>query len=368
MKARTLNAKNRIVSFFLALAMLMVLMPAKAEAAVSLPSISSGTPLKAYGLKTGNNTRTYSDRNLSKGIGYIYASDLVTITSVQRNSNGVWVCYGYYPVSKGNKWAYWYLSDMSTQSAPSEKNTSRSSMTVYRRSSGSATVGSIAKGDTVYRMTEANGRTQVIYNLGSASRPTGWKMGWIPTTSYNNSIRPVNNSTQKTNSGNNSGSGWQMPMSNAYVCGNNWLTYYKARPSRPYHLGLDLASRTGDSNVYAAAAGTVAATGYNSANGYYVIIRHSLSGTTVYSFYCHLKANSICVSKNASVSKGKKIAVMGNTGSSSAGAHLHFAIMNTLWSGGGYYGYGSTGSGNKASYSSVVYYNPTYVVNNSRLP
>ena len=201
MKARALNmkhTKNRMVSFVLALAMLMVMMPARTEAAVSLPSISSGTPLKAYGLKTGNNTRTYSDVNLSKGIGYIYASDLVTITSVRKNGNGVWVCYGYYPVSKGNKWAYWHLSDMSTQSAPSEKNTSRASMTVYRRSSGSSTVGSIAKGDTVYRMTEANGRTQVIYNLGSASRPTGWKMGWIPTTSYNSSIRQVNNSTNET--------------------------------------------------------------------------------------------------------------------------------------------------------------------------
>ena len=162
------------------------------------------------------------------------------------------------------------------------------------------------------------------------------------------------------------GSGWQMPMTNAYVCGNNWLTYYRNRPSRPYHLGLDLASRNRDANVYAASTGTVAATGYNSANGYYVIIRHSLSGKTVYSFYCHLK--SYCVSRNTSVSKGTKIGIYGNTGSSSAGSHLHFAIIDSLSSSGGYYGYGSISSGNKVYYAGMTYSNPTYIINNGRLP
>ena len=179
-------------------------------------------------------------------------------------------------------------------------------------------------------------------------------------------IKSKGSSGGSTNTSTTVSSGWQMPMTNAYVCGNNWLTYYKARPSRPYHLGLDLASRNGDANVYAASSGTVAATGYNGSNGNYVILKHTLSGKTIYSFYCHLKSYS--VSKNSSVSKGQKIGVFGNTGSASAGAHLHFAIMDKLNSSGGYYGYGNVSSGNKVTYGGTTFYNPYYVVNNKKLP
>lgn len=158
---------------------------------------------------------------------------------------------------------------------------------------------------------------------------------------------------------------WQYPMTNAYVCGNNWRTYYSARPSRPYHVGLDLASRTGSTTVNAAASGTVAKVGYNSANGNYVVIRHTLSGKTVYSFYAHLR--SYCVSVNQSVSKGQNIGVMGNTGSGSVGAHLHFAIADTLMSG-SYYGYVPYFTGNKTTYGGCTFYNPAYVISNNKLP
>jgi len=155
-------------------------------------------------------------------------------------------------------------------------------------------------------------------------------------------------------------------MTNAYVCGNNWLEYYSARPGRPYHVGLDLASRSGDANVYAAASGKVTATGTNSANGKYVIISHSLSGKTVYSFYCHL--NNISVAQGSNVDAGTKIGVYGNTGSASGGKHLHFAIADKLQSDGSYVGYGTTSSGNTSTYGGTTFYNPTYVIQNQKLP
>ncbi|MCD7892194.1 MAG: RICIN domain-containing protein [Erysipelotrichaceae bacterium] len=161
-------------------------------------------------------------------------------------------------------------------------------------------------------------------------------------------------------------SSWQYPVS-SYTISQTWLHYSKyASSSRPYHLGLDITSS--NKTIMAAASGTVVAVGRNgsgsSGNGNYVVIKHTLNGKTVYSFYAHLA--SYCVSKGTSVSKGTKIGVMGNTGNSS-GTHLHFAITNTLKSG-SYYGYGNVSSGNKVTYSGVTYYDPTYVIKNNKLP
>ena len=158
-------------------------------------------------------------------------------------------------------------------------------------------------------------------------------------------------------------------MKDAYVCGNDWREYDSKRPSRPYPGGIDSASRTGDKNVYAAADGTVVKTGFNSANGNYVIIKHKLSGTTVYSFYAHLK--SISASSGKNISKGTKIGVFGNTGSGSAGTHLHFAITDKLSNNGGYYGYVGSFSGNKTTYpekTGTTFYNPHYVIKYNKLP
>lgn len=155
------------------------------------------------------------------------------------------------------------------------------------------------------------------------------------------------------------------PMQNAYVCGNDWREYYSARPSRPYHAGIDIASSVGNSNIYATASGIVDRCGWNSANGNYVVIKHSINGGTVYSFYAHL--SSYCVSVGAYVDSSTKIGVMGNTGSGSAGAHLHFAFVDTSCAG-NYYGYIPYFTGDKSTYSGVTFYNPHYIVQNNQLP
>ena len=167
-------------------------------------------------------------------------------------------------------------------------------------------------------------------------------------------------------------SGWQYPVSNAYCTWSNksnmsWsgYSYSSSRSSRTDHAGIDIASSSGDKNIYAASSGTVAKVGYNGANGNYVILKHNLSGKTVYSFYAHL--SSYCVRNGQTVDKGSKIGIIGNTGSSSFGTHLHFAVVDTLWSG-SYYGYIPGFVGDKATYSGVTYYNPLYIIQHNRLP
>lgn len=381
--------------------------------------VSANASEKAYSISTGN-TRVYSDTGLTNGYGTIFDSDEVNIDEVSGDYLRVT-----YPTSKGSKSGYVPAWTFMTKTGGWESGTARAKVTTYKRPGG-ASYGYISAGDYVDILGTSGDYTQVRYPVSN-----GHKYAFVSTADCNNHIYSVpvpvvsydkayivttpsglilrdgpstgcgkiltmphnailqvasiDNGWAHANyngqegycsaqyiaeynpgGGSNASGDWQMPMTNAYVCGNNWLTYYSARPDRPYHLGLDIASGSGDANVYAAASGTVAATGYNNANGNFVIIRHSLSGKTVYSFYCHL--SSYCVGNGQNVGKGERIGVFGNTGSSSAGSHLHFAIADKLSASGGYYGYGTASSGNSVSYSGTTFYNPHYVVEHGMLP
>ena len=164
---------------------------------------------------------------------------------------------------------------------------------------------------------------------------------------------------------------FQWPMQNSYCtwrtpgANRSWGSYTSNSSGRCYHLGCDLYGTGGV--VSACAEGTVAAAGYNSANGKYLVIRHTLAdGSAVYSFYAHLASRD--VGTGQSVSAGERIGVAGSTGSSARAVHLHFALVNTLWSNGGYYGYAYRFSGDSVSFGGVIYYNPVYVIQNGRLP
>lgn len=161
---------------------------------------------------------------------------------------------------------------------------------------------------------------------------------------------------------------FQLPLSNARCTWRNytnwsWGNNSGANGNRVYHLGVDIIGSS--DTVMAAAVGTVARCGYNSANGNYVVLKHNMSGKTIYSFYAHLSSYS--VAEGVTVTKGSTIGIVGNTGSSSRGKHLHFAIMDSLWSG-SYYGYATYFTGNKTVYGGVTYYNPMYVIQNGKLP
>ncbi len=85
------------------------------------------------------------------------------------------------------------------------------------------------------------------------------------------------------------------------------------------HTGIDIASEEGKT-VVCASEGTVSATGYDDANGNYIIVEHPSGITTV---YAHLY--KVCVNAGDSVSPDIKIGEVGSTGIST-GPHLHFEI------------------------------------------
>lgn len=84
------------------------------------------------------------------------------------------------------------------------------------------------------------------------------------------------------------------------------------------HDGIDIAGLGCGSPIYAANGGRVVIAGWYYGYGNYIEINH---GNGVTTFYGHL--NSVNVSKGQTVSKGQRIATMGNTGYS-YGCHLHY--------------------------------------------
>lgn len=94
------------------------------------------------------------------------------------------------------------------------------------------------------------------------------------------------------------------------------------------HAGIDIADKTTDTKVVAAASGTVIRSYYSSTYGNCVFITHQLNGQTYTTVYAHLE-NRV-VKNGQQVSQGQLLGYMGNTGHS-FGKHLHFEIHEGLW-------------------------------------
>jgi murein DD-endopeptidase MepM/ murein hydrolase activator NlpD len=86
------------------------------------------------------------------------------------------------------------------------------------------------------------------------------------------------------------------------------------------HYGLDIAGSTG-STVHASADGYVVFAGWTSDDGNKIIISHSGGFLT---FYNHNQ--SLLSAANTFVRRGQPIALLGNTGETSLGPHVHFEI------------------------------------------
>lgn len=170
-----------------------------------------------------------------------------------------------------------------------------------------------------------------------------------------------------------SGAAFVHPMKEYQTQYTQWGVnpYYRNNSSRQYHSGVDYMSDT-DKGIYAITDGVVISidnqpNNKKTANGNFVLIEHTISGKTVYSFYAHL--NSCSVSPGQHVSAGTKIGEVGKTGYASNDiVHLHFAIIDYKWTSGEVLGYVSKFSGNSVRYNNVTYYNPYYVIENGKLP
>ena len=314
-------------------------------------------PIKSYPVSASNNTAVYQT-TYGTAYGTIWASDLSTIHSA--SAGGSYPIRVEYPLDRGgSKTGYTGVSAFFSSQEVNEDSIIRSA-TVYRRASGSESIGSVSSADTRIWRIGGNGgaRSEIVYKVDNTNY---YKKGHVDSTVLKSrnisSVQPTTTS-------------WQFPMTNA-VCSwssstnMSWgnYNYSSSRPTRSYHTGLDIKSGSGDGNVYAAATGVVRATGYNSDNGYYVVIEHAIGNKTVYSFYAHL--SNISVSKG-NVSKGQKIGVWGKTGTAT-GYHVHFSIASS-YKEGSYAGYAPKFSGDQTIYNGVTFYNPGYVIRNGRLP
>ena len=84
--------------------------------------------------------------------------------------------------------------------------------------------------------------------------------------------------------------------------------------------GLDIAAAKG-TPVKATADGTVIFSGWTLESGYVMIIKHNYGFTSLYK---HSQQNLVETMEN--VKKGQVVALVGNTGEISSGAHVHFEI------------------------------------------
>ena len=115
------------------------------------------------------------------------------------------------------------------------------------------------------------------------------------------------------------GKGWLRPTASGAVSSNYGRRRAPTKGASSNHDGVDIGVPVG-TPVRAVKAGTVTKAGPNGGYGNYVRLAHS-GGYA--SFYAHL--SSIGVARGDRVKRGQKIALSGNTGTST-GPHLHFGM------------------------------------------
>ena len=88
------------------------------------------------------------------------------------------------------------------------------------------------------------------------------------------------------------------------------------------HKGIDIAPQ---SDIFAAAAGTVTVSAFDAGYGYYVVIDHgTIGGKNIKTLSAHMQ-KGVKVAAGDKVKQGETIGVMGTTGSST-GVHVHFEV------------------------------------------
>lgn len=365
---------KKIFAFLLALMLCIGMMPfasvtAHAATSSDLASrVSSNLPIVTYAMPLSGASRVYSYSNSSLSsntTGYYIDTytDQIVITQISSNGKAVYVTYPSSSSSSGYR-SRWFAADdiLGVSSVSLLSYTASGKSTTYRMSASSrvTSYGSIASSDSCVRLGShsVGGSTYypTIYPISST------RVNGVSGVRHKLALATTAGSSSSAST---STASWQWPVS-GYTVNQSFNHYSSSMASykgRPYHCGMDMYSS--NTNIYAAAAGTVVYKGYSSGNGYHVILSHNINGTTVRTLYSHLSSYSACPAVGRSVAKGAKIGVMGSTGNST-GIHLHFAIYTG--SSNDPYGYATSGGTNKISYGGCVFYNPAYVIANGKLP
>lgn len=297
---------KKFVSLTMALIMLLTIVSVSLIP-VSAASWPSTKNIKTYVISTGNNTTVYQTASSSSKYGTIYAGDLITILGYSGSRLKV-----SYPTSKGSKTGYIDKSKVTsgTINYATSKWTATSSMTAYRRSSDSSTIGSVSKNDVCYSIATSGSRTQIIYPISG-----GWKMGWVSTSSIprNEDTNIISNTSSKTLT--NALYGINV-KSSKITCG---FDGYVNTPGR--HEGIDFKYGYGE-KIYALADGVITKVveGYDGSGGLSTIaIYNKKTNKTV--VYLHTNpASSLEIGQN--ITKGQYIAKEANRGASATHTHV----------------------------------------------
>lgn len=95
--------------------------------------------------------------------------------------------------------------------------------------------------------------------------------------------------------------------------------------NQSFHTGIDLVGSTG-SYILNVKSGEVTWAGWQRGYGNCVEVKHiGDDGKIFYTFYAHMRDNSLCVQKGQNIVEGQIVGVQGTTGNST-GDHLHFEI------------------------------------------
>jgi murein DD-endopeptidase MepM/ murein hydrolase activator NlpD len=92
---------------------------------------------------------------------------------------------------------------------------------------------------------------------------------------------------------------------------------------REFHPALDIVSPF-ESTCISIADGKIVKVGFEKYSGNYIVMYHRFDNEEFYSFFCHL--DEIFVLEGQFVEQGDDIGIIGATGKSCYGIHLHFAI------------------------------------------
>lgn len=112
--------------------------------------------------------------------------------------------------------------------------------------------------------------------------------------------------------------------------GARYRWHRNARARTDLHLALDYGGPEG-TPVYAVADGKIVYQGRDGTGGYFIYLQVRVGRVyKVIALYYHLKAGSFRFKQGDTVKRGQVIALMGNTGGISTGAHLHFALTRYL--------------------------------------
>lgn len=169
--------KKTLVGFIVTL---LFICSIPAYAGTSLPSINANRPIKCYTLRDDNvQTRDLSTHNLEKG-HYTCGSDELWI--YQFNNK---FCIFSYSVRSGRRKASLKTNELFKANSAIEKFQAKASATTYKRSNLKQKAGNIDFGDNVWLIWKKDSIAQVLYNIGSPSNPSGYRLAFISISVYN---------------------------------------------------------------------------------------------------------------------------------------------------------------------------------------